>query len=309
MTPTTSAGSPRTWAPAGEASDALQQTALWQQVLNDGIADLTADVDHDLRARFRAIVQHNETVIDGCDPTMHWAEIGAGWRTPWPRGRRQLRLGLPAGRCAGPRGGRHHVRRRRSGCGQDAGRQRPRMGAAFGGPQIAGLPGVQNPAAGPQGDHQHAGSHGGVLMASADVGGRAGHVQPGSHWVPGCCWAASPTARTWRTGCFWVRNEAKTNLRKFVDDTLFVVDRNLGTGSRPSAQAAGPLPRDRRPDHASAQRVAAEAGLAAAARHEETGTQHARARTRTSALTSWTQVRDNVVKPNAALSSGLGVRV
>jgi hypothetical protein len=36
-----------------EAQDALQQTALWQQVLNDGIADLTADVDHDLRQRFR----------------------------------------------------------------------------------------------------------------------------------------------------------------------------------------------------------------------------------------------------------------
>jgi replication fork clamp-binding protein CrfC len=59
-----------------EAQDALQHTALWQQVLNDGIADLTADVDHDLRKRFRAISQHTETVIDGCDPTRHWAEIG-----------------------------------------------------------------------------------------------------------------------------------------------------------------------------------------------------------------------------------------
>jgi len=59
-----------------EAEDALQQTALWQQVLNDGIADLTADVDHDLRARFRAIMQHSEKVIDNCDPTNHWAEIG-----------------------------------------------------------------------------------------------------------------------------------------------------------------------------------------------------------------------------------------
>src|SRR5258707_9773340 len=59
-----------------EAMDALAQTALWQQVLNDGIADLTADVDHDLRGRFRAITQHTEKVIDGCDPTQHWAEIG-----------------------------------------------------------------------------------------------------------------------------------------------------------------------------------------------------------------------------------------
>ena len=34
-------------------------------------------VDHDLRARFRAITEHTEHVIDGCDPTHHWAEIGA----------------------------------------------------------------------------------------------------------------------------------------------------------------------------------------------------------------------------------------
>src|SRR4051794_18650657 len=60
-----------------EAQEALQQTALWQQVLNDGIADLTADVDHDLRGRFRAITQHTEHVIDTTDPTHHWAEIGA----------------------------------------------------------------------------------------------------------------------------------------------------------------------------------------------------------------------------------------
>jgi replication fork clamp-binding protein CrfC len=60
-----------------EAQDALQQTALWQQVLNDGIADLTADVDHDLRSRFRAISQHTEHLIDTTDPTKNWAEIGA----------------------------------------------------------------------------------------------------------------------------------------------------------------------------------------------------------------------------------------
>ena len=60
-----------------DAQDALQQTALWQQVLNDGIADLTADVDYNLRGRFRAITQHTEHVIDNTDPTHHWAEIGA----------------------------------------------------------------------------------------------------------------------------------------------------------------------------------------------------------------------------------------
>ncbi len=46
-------------------------------MLNDGISDLTSDVDHDLRNRFRVITQYTEKVIDECDPTHHWAEIGA----------------------------------------------------------------------------------------------------------------------------------------------------------------------------------------------------------------------------------------
>jgi replication fork clamp-binding protein CrfC len=60
-----------------EAYDALNQSALWQQVLNDGYTDLTTDVDHDLRARFRALTEDMERQIDSCDPTRHWAEIGA----------------------------------------------------------------------------------------------------------------------------------------------------------------------------------------------------------------------------------------
>lgn len=60
-----------------EAQDALQQTALWQQVLNDGFTDLSTDVDHDLRARFRSVTDDMERQIDSCDPTRHWAEIGA----------------------------------------------------------------------------------------------------------------------------------------------------------------------------------------------------------------------------------------
>ncbi len=60
-----------------EAHDALNQSALWQQVLNDGYNDLANDVDHDLRARFRALTEDTERQIDSCDPTRHWAEIGA----------------------------------------------------------------------------------------------------------------------------------------------------------------------------------------------------------------------------------------
>jgi replication fork clamp-binding protein CrfC len=59
-----------------EAQDALNQSALWQQVLNDGFTDLFADVDHDMRARFRAVTEDIERQIDSCDPTQHWAEIG-----------------------------------------------------------------------------------------------------------------------------------------------------------------------------------------------------------------------------------------
>ena len=59
-----------------EAHEALNQSALWQQVLNDGYTDLTADVDHDLRARFRTLTEDIERQIDSTDPTRHWAEIG-----------------------------------------------------------------------------------------------------------------------------------------------------------------------------------------------------------------------------------------
>lgn len=60
-----------------DALDALERTALWQQVLNDGFTDLSTDVDHDMRARFRSLTEDIERQIDACDPTRHWAEIGS----------------------------------------------------------------------------------------------------------------------------------------------------------------------------------------------------------------------------------------
>lgn len=60
-----------------EAEDALAHTALWQQVLADGIADVSSDVEHDLQSRFRRILHRTEEVIDRTDPTKNWAEIGA----------------------------------------------------------------------------------------------------------------------------------------------------------------------------------------------------------------------------------------
>lgn len=45
-----------------------RQSARWQQTLNDGVADLAADIDHDLRDRMRAILREAEEQLDAVDP-------------------------------------------------------------------------------------------------------------------------------------------------------------------------------------------------------------------------------------------------
>lgn len=52
--------------------------AKWNQTLTDGIADLTSDIDHDLRSRIRAVTAEADTAIDESDPADTWAEMG-----PW----------------------------------------------------------------------------------------------------------------------------------------------------------------------------------------------------------------------------------
>ena len=59
------------------ADDLRDRDARWAQVLNDGIADLNADVDHDLRERTRAIVREAEKVLDGADPGKIWDQFAA----------------------------------------------------------------------------------------------------------------------------------------------------------------------------------------------------------------------------------------
>jgi hypothetical protein len=49
--------------------------ATWQQTLADGVVDLAAEVDHDLRARFRAVVVEAEAAIDGADPADTWQQV------------------------------------------------------------------------------------------------------------------------------------------------------------------------------------------------------------------------------------------
>jgi hypothetical protein len=59
--------------------DALRSAASkWNQTLNDGVADLTADIDFDLRARIRQVIQEAEDAVEGVDPADTWAEM-----QPW----------------------------------------------------------------------------------------------------------------------------------------------------------------------------------------------------------------------------------
>jgi GTPase SAR1 family protein len=66
--------------------DALNQTkervealrtaaAKWSQTLNDGVADLNSDIDHDLRNRIRHITQEADDAIEAVDPADTWGEM------------------------------------------------------------------------------------------------------------------------------------------------------------------------------------------------------------------------------------------
>jgi len=61
-----------------EEAEALRsRAARWQQTLADGIADLTSDIDHDLRARFRDLAKTIETRLDEEDPAKIWDDFAA----------------------------------------------------------------------------------------------------------------------------------------------------------------------------------------------------------------------------------------
>jgi replication fork clamp-binding protein CrfC len=204
-----------------QAQDALQQTALWQQILNDGIADLTADVDHDLRARFRAITAHAEDVIDSCDPTLQWAEIGTrleedvanavGDNFVWAYQRAEA---LAA-----------EVARTFADAGLDAVEvpDVADMGAGLG--RLKALARLESKPIGK--GHKvitsMRGSYGGVLMFGmlTSVAG-LGMFNPLSLGA-GLLMGRKAYQEDMDNRLLRVRNEAKTNLRRFIDDVLFVV--------------------------------------------------------------------------------------
>ncbi|WP_199255173.1 dynamin family protein [Mycolicibacterium mengxianglii] len=208
-----------------EAQEALAHSALWQQILNDGISDLTADVDHDLRSRFRNISQHAERVIDSCDPTVHWAEIGAdvenavatavGDNFVWAYQRAEALA--------------EEVARTFVAAGLDA-VEMPEVSAREMGAGFEGLKSLAKLESKPIGVGHKAitsmrGSYGGVLMFGmlTSVAG-LGMFNPLSLGA-GLLLGRKAYKEDMENRMLRVRNEAKTNLRRFVDDVMFVVSK------------------------------------------------------------------------------------
>lgn len=66
-------------AAATAAAEQLRtKSAGWQTVLNDGLTDLSSEVDHHLRARFRALGSDADKKLDEADPAEVWGEF-----EPW----------------------------------------------------------------------------------------------------------------------------------------------------------------------------------------------------------------------------------
>lgn len=58
-----------------QADDLQKRSARWQITLNDGISDLIADMEYDLRDRLRRIQREAETAIDQGDPGPTWPQF------------------------------------------------------------------------------------------------------------------------------------------------------------------------------------------------------------------------------------------
>jgi len=60
------------------AAGLKERSARWQQTLNDGVADLNADIDYDLRDRMREILRDGEEALTSAgDPTKAWDQFSA----------------------------------------------------------------------------------------------------------------------------------------------------------------------------------------------------------------------------------------
>jgi len=57
------------------ADDLHLRSSRWQQTLSDGIADLYADIEHDLRDRLRQVLRNGEAALEQADPSAIWEQF------------------------------------------------------------------------------------------------------------------------------------------------------------------------------------------------------------------------------------------
>lgn len=57
------------------AESLRQRSSRWQQTLSDGIADLYADIEHDLRDRLRQVIRNGEAALEQADPSAIWEQF------------------------------------------------------------------------------------------------------------------------------------------------------------------------------------------------------------------------------------------
>ena len=57
------------------AENLQRRTSRWQQTLSDGMTDLTADIEFDLRDRMRQVVRTGEAALDQADPHAIWEQF------------------------------------------------------------------------------------------------------------------------------------------------------------------------------------------------------------------------------------------
>jgi len=62
---------------ARRSQELASSAASWQRVLSDGIQDLSTDIDHDLRTRLRGMVRRGEALLDAGDPKDTWRDFEA----------------------------------------------------------------------------------------------------------------------------------------------------------------------------------------------------------------------------------------
>jgi hypothetical protein len=57
------------------AEELRQRSSRWQQTLNDGVQDLTSDIEYDLRDRLRTVSKEAEHIVEDNDPKDTWDQL------------------------------------------------------------------------------------------------------------------------------------------------------------------------------------------------------------------------------------------